>query len=227
VSTSDRAFDAVFFDWCGTIVEYPTKEDRFQPILQRLGRSHDAATVKKLACAFRSAEAHPDVIKADELCDLSAANHAETKLLICRHAGVDDELAVEIERSYGDLSTYRTYPEAVDVITKLHRNGIDIAIVSDFHVDLRPHFDSLGILDCIAGFVISHEVGVTKPHRRMFEAALAATTALAERCLMVGDNPGPDCGAANLGIATLILPLKRHPRPPLLECVVSLVLPSL
>jgi HAD superfamily hydrolase (TIGR01509 family) len=227
VTTPRRVFDAVLFDWCGTLVEYPTKEDRFRPILERLGRPHDADTVTKLATAVREAEPHPDVVVADGRCDLSAANHAATKLLLYELAGIDGELAAEIERSYGDLTTYRTYPEVVDVMTTLHRSGVEVAIVSDFHVDIRPHFDSLGILDCIAGFAISNEVGVTKPHKRMFDAALATITAKADRCLMVGDNPRADCGAAALGMATLILPFKRDPRPPLLERVVSLVLPSL
>jgi HAD superfamily hydrolase (TIGR01549 family) len=112
-------------------------------------------------------------------------------------------------------------------MTTLHRGGVEVAIVSDFHVDIRPHFDSLGILDCIAGFAISYEVGVTKPHKRMVDAALATITAKADQCLMVGDNPRADGGAAALGIATLILPLKRNSRPRVLERVVSLVLPAL
>jgi len=36
------------------------------------------------------------------------ANHAETKLLICELAGIDLELAHEIERSFGDIATYPT-----------------------------------------------------------------------------------------------------------------------
>ena len=41
-----------------------------------------------------------------------------------------------------------------------------------------------------------------------------------------GDNPEPDTGAAALGIATLIHPLQRDPRPPLLERVLALALPG-
>ncbi len=210
------------FDWCGTLVEYPTEEERFQPILERLGRPHDEGAVAQLAAAFRGAEQHRDVLRSDRRCDLSAANHADTKLLICRIAGIDEELAIEIERSFGDLDNYRTYPEVVDVISTLYRNGIKIAIVSDYHVDIRPYFDSLGILDLIAGFAISYEVGVTKPHRQMFDTALEALGVPAERCLMVGDNPQPDCGASTLGITTLILPLQRAPRPRLLDRVIAL-----
>lgn len=99
-----------------------------------------------------------------------------------------------------------------------------IAIVSDFHVDLRPHLNSLGLLDSIAGFALSCDVGATKAHPAMFEAALTAVDVPAKRCLMVGDNPKPDTGATALGITTLILPLQRAPRPPLLNRVLDLVL---
>jgi len=221
---SSGAFDAVLFDWCGTLVEYPLDEDRFRPILTRLGRPDDDGAVAGLVVAFQDAESHPAVIESDTRCDLSAANHAETKLLICELAGIDLELAHEIERSYGDLATYSTYPEVVDVVTSLAESGVKIAVVSDFHVDLRPHLDSLGLLDRIAGFALSCEVGATKPDPAMFEAALRMVDVPAERCLMVGDNPNPDTGAAALGMTTLILPLQRSPRPLLLNRVLDLVL---
>lgn len=41
---------------------------------------------------------------------------------------------------------------------------------------------------------------------------------------MVGDNPHPDSGGAPLGISTLLLPLQRASRPPLLDAVRVLVL---
>jgi len=180
--------------------------------------------VAELVATFHEAENHPTAIESDTRCDLSAANHAETKLLICELAGIDLELALEIERSFGDLATYLTYPEVVDVVTLLAKSGLKIAVVSDFHVDLRPHLDSLGLLDHITGFALSCEVGAIKPDRAMFEAALAMVDAPAERCLMVGDNPLPDTGAVALGMTTLILPLQRAPRPPLLNRVLDLAL---
>lgn len=223
---NQRSFDAVLFDWCGTLVEYPSKEDRFRPLLRRLGRPYDSASVAELVAAFRQAEQHPDAIESDKRCDLSAENHRATKLLICELAGIDQELAVEIERSYGDFGTYPTYPEVIDVITTLAHRGVQVAIVSDFHVDLRPHLDSLGLGHFISGFALSCEVGATKPDPSMFRVALEAVDVEPERCLMVGDNPTPDTGAAALGIATLILPLQRQSRPPLLERVLGLVFSS-
>ncbi len=225
-SAAERSFDAVLFDWCGTLVEYPLEEDRFRPILRRLGRPHDEAAVDELVAVYREAERHPDAIEADRRCDLSAEDHRCTKLLICELAGIDQEFAVELERSFGDFTTYPTYPEVVDVITALASRGVKAAIVSDFHIDLRPHLDSLGLINQLAGFAISCEVGITKPDPRMFQAALDLVGVSPERCLMVGDNPTPDTGAVALGITTLILPLQRAARPALLERVLSLVFPT-
>ena len=222
MTVTDRQFHAVLFDWCGTLVDYPTRAQRFARVLERLGHPHDRQSVVELAQAFATAQEHPDAIESDRHCDLSAANHEEAKLLVCKLAGIDDELAAAIEQSYGDLTTYRTYPEVVDVITTLHRHDIEIAIVSDFHVDLRPYFASLGILDYISGFAISYEVGAVKPDRRMFDAALNAITSPAHRCLMMGDNLGPDTGAAALGITTLIVPVERVDRPALVHRVTAL-----
>ena len=221
--TPQRSFDAVLFDWCGALVEYPLREDRFRPVLQRLGLPHDEDAVADLVAAIRAAEQHPTAIEADKRCDLSADDHRATKLLICELAGIDDELAIELERTYGDLATYSTYPEVVGVISALAADGVKIAIVSDFHVDLRPHLDSLGLLDLIACIALSCEVGFSKPHPKMFQAALDMVAVAPERCLMVGDNATPDAGASALGITTLILLLQRSPRPPLLKSVLSLV----
>lgn len=221
--TAGSRFDAVLFDWCGTLVEYPTRAERIRPVLECLGRPGTEDAVTDVVEAIARAEVHPDVVEAERRCDLSAADHAHAKLLCYRLAGLDDELAVAIEASYGDLGTYTSYPEVVPVIELLTDAGIAVVIVSDFHVDLRPHFAGLGVADRIGGYALSYEVGAVKPDARMFEAALTVSGAVPSRCLMVGDNPHPDGGAAALGIATLIMPLIRRARPPLLERVSALV----
>lgn len=216
----------MLFDWCGTLVEYPTTGDRFRRVLERMGRPHDDTSVVDLVAAYQRARRRPMAIESDRRCDLSVENHRETKLLICDTAGFDREFSVELEQSFADFDTYPTYPETVDVIRALAAGGVRIAIVSDFHVDLRPHLDSLGLSELISGFALSCEIGVTKPDPSMFRAALEMVDVAPDRCLMVGDNPAPDTGAAALGIATLILPVQRNPRPPLLERVLSMVLPD-
>ena len=219
-------FEGVLFDWCGTLVGYPSVETRVAQALVNLGREGAATEVERIATAIIAASELPEAIEADRRCDLSAEDHAATKALIFELAGLDGELAEALERGYGDLSTYEPYPEVVQTITTLVDAGVQVAIVSDFHVDLRPHFGQLGILDLIDGFAISYEVGAIKPDPKMFATALSLLGLAGNRCLMVGDNPHPDCGGAALGITTLILPVPVEPRPPLLDTVVDLVLPA-
>ena len=78
--------------------------------------------------------------------------------------------------------------------------------------------------DLISGFALSCEIGVAKPHPMMFQAALDMVAVSPERCLSQRQsNPRHRRLTSALGITTLILPLQRAPRPPLLERVLSLV----
>lgn len=216
-----RAYDAVLFDWCGTLVGYRWVEDRVAMALATLGR--DVVVAAELAERIRAVPADPELSAAEAGCDLSAEHHRRAKLARYERADLDEELAVALEATYGDLTTYDPYPEVPDVIVELTDGGCEVVIVSDFHVDLRPHFERLGVLDRIAGFAISCEVGATKPAPEMFEAALAHVDADPGRCLMVGDNPGPDTGAVALGITTLIVPFVGEGRPELIRQVPRLV----
>jgi hypothetical protein len=68
-SNLDRPFDAVLFDWCGTLVEYPLAEDPFRPALQRLGRPHDDQSITELVAAFEEADRHPAAVESDKHCE--------------------------------------------------------------------------------------------------------------------------------------------------------------
>ncbi len=89
---AERSFEAVLFDWCGTLVEYPLDEDRFRTVLQQLRRPHDEDSVTELVSAFQEAKQHPTAVESNTRCDLSAEDHRATKLLICELAGIDKSL---------------------------------------------------------------------------------------------------------------------------------------
>jgi putative hydrolase of the HAD superfamily len=60
-----------------------------------------------------------------------------------------------------------------------------------------------GILHYFSGIFISEEIGYSKPNPEIFNFALEKCSALAEKSLMVGDDPHTDIsGAETAGIKT-------------------------
>ncbi|MGE5175571.1 MAG: HAD family hydrolase [Hyphomicrobiales bacterium] len=101
----------------------------------------------------------------------------------------------------------RVDPEAVtgafhrDAVAAVERNGPvlerlarrhRLVAVSNFTGNLEPCLEELGILRHFDAVLDSARFGASKPDARIFEAALRAIDAGAERSWMVGDNPGAD-----------------------------------
>jgi len=58
----------------------------------------------------------------------------------------------------------------------------------------------------VDAFALSFEIGAQKPAAEIFSAVLGILDCTAEEILMVGDRSGPDGGAVEQGITTLLLP---------------------
>jgi hypothetical protein len=97
---------------------------------------------------------------------------------------------------------------------------VRIALISDFHLDLRPLLAHHGIADLFDAWVFSFEQGIQKPDPRMFTLALDALEVRPEHALMVGDRAsrwrrggGGDRNAdppASTGAARAPRPRDRH-----------------
>jgi HAD superfamily hydrolase (TIGR01549 family) len=98
------------------------------------------------------------------------------------------------------------------LLTELGRR-FELGVVSNFTGNLRPCLRELGIEECFSVVFDSGVVGVRKPDRRLFRAALDALGLPAEECWMVGDSPLSDIApAASLGCLTCWLaPPDRPP----------------
>ena len=202
-ATSGAAqFEAVLFDWRGTLVATPTLEGWVREAMRRLGRPAEEGPVAELVTLLDSADATLDGPGVD--CD--ADLHRRTYRTAFRDLGVDDELA---EALYAVESDPEHGPFAADAATTLHRlraAGLRLAVVSDIHVDIRPAFAAAGLAGLIDVFTLSFEQGVQKPDPRMFTRTLAALGVDAASSLMVGDRSRPDGAAVEAGLTTLLLP---------------------
>jgi HAD superfamily hydrolase (TIGR01549 family) len=101
--------------------------------------------------------------------------------------------------------------------------GVRIAVISDIHYHLEPHFDHYGLNEFVDGYALSFEHGVQKPDPRLFQIALEQLGVTAAETLMVGDRASRDGGAAAVGITTLILPPVANYTPRGLDVVLHLL----
>lgn len=166
---------------------------------ESIGRPATVGALAEAAAALEEAGDLPDI-------DASAERHREATLRVFARHGLDAELVEAVYGLDGDPANHPLYPDTAPVLREIHARGVGIALISDFHLDLRPVLAQHGIADLFDVWVLSFEHGIQKPDPRMFTLALDALDVRPEHALMVGDRASHDGGAAAAGIATLILP---------------------
>ena len=200
-----RAFDAVIFDWSGTLVHDPPLRDRVAAAGARLGRP-DSAETDRICAALTRHEHDPDITAAQGGADTSAAKYYAAETLHFSRAGLDDELAESLLHVDEYPGFRPLYPDALPTLRRLKELGCRITVLSDIHFDIRPLLKEQGAGDFIDDYVLSYEHGVQKPDPKSFELALARLELPAHRVLMVGDRSTHDGAAAECGMVTLLLP---------------------
>lgn len=126
-------------------------------------------------------------------------------------AGCDEPTAIEMSSSLdveylerlGRMSGL--VPGARELIDHLHESGYKIGVLSNGFTEVQySKLRSSGIAESIDLVVLSDDIGVNKPDRRLFDYAAKMAHTVAERCVMVGDNPATDIeGAAGAGWHTI------------------------
>lgn len=200
-------FHAVLLDWRGTLVVTGTEQDWVAEALCRIGRKADAGAVEEVLAAIDRAGGQ-DRLDGPGV-DSDAAVHRATYLGVFTDAGLDDELATSLYEVESDLGLNPFADDVAPVLRQLHDQGVQIAVVSDIHVDLRPVFTDAELADLVDVFTLSFEQGCQKPDPRMFTRTLTALGVEAHQALMVGDRSRPDGAAVEAGLTTLLLPPLR------------------
>jgi HAD superfamily hydrolase (TIGR01662 family) len=114
------------------------------------------------------------------------------------------DCAVELVREWERHENFFLYDDALPALDALRRHGLRIGLVSNGQRDLdefaRHH--GLDVDVCIGS--LAH--GRVKPHRSIFEAALAALETTPSEGAMVGDSLADDIeGARALGMRAILL----------------------
>lgn len=212
--------DGVLFDFSGTLFRLEEDESWFTDM--RIGDDEEIDGHFQAELMRRMTQPVGSVVTLDddgkhawERRDLDPAMHRAAYLAVLAASGVHRrEHAEMLYDKVIDASAWTPYPDTAQVVRALADRDIPVGIVSNIAFDLRPAFASLGIEDLVSSFVLSYEVGFTKPDPGIFRVALDRVGTAAERTLMVGDSEEADGGARALGMSFgLVEPLPTDRRP--------------
>ncbi len=153
--------------------------------------------------------------KVDRTIEGPSVNHLYSGLEIARRAWVATGLR-QTPRSLGAfLAVYRQSVRRgirrkgnlIRLFRSLHDRGYRIGVLSDgTAVEQMEQLFRLGLIEYVDALVTSEEVGVEKPHPRIYEEALSRLHAKPNETVMVGDDIWRDiAGAQKLGLLAILV----------------------
>jgi FMN phosphatase YigB (HAD superfamily) len=214
-------FEAVIFDWRGTLVTTLSEVEWVARSLAAIGRAAGSRDVRQVLDALQEANGEHNRLDSPGV-DSSAEVHRSTYFQVFAEAGLDEELSAALYAVESDHRNNLFATDTARTLNALHEHGIRLAVLSDIHFDVRPAFDDAGVDGLIDVFTLSYEHGCQKPDPALFVGTLAGLGTPAPRTLMVGDRSGPDGPAVEQGITTLLLPPLTSPEDHRLDLVTTL-----
>jgi putative hydrolase of the HAD superfamily len=193
---------AITFDVTGTLLHSPRLGELYAEVLTRHGipvpPSEAARLIRlvwqELACSATPGRdrfrAHPEGARGFWQRFLErVAEHLEAPLP-SRFA------AAELFHRFGSPEAWEVYPEVPGVLAALRDQGLRLGIISNWDERLPSLLDQLGLTPYFEAVVISSEIGVEKPDRRIFAEALTRLRVEPGAALHVGDSPLEDVEGA-------------------------------
>lgn len=116
----------------------------------------------------------------------------------------DDRIKAVTEDLVYNYDKYKFYKDAMEVIPELSKH-YKLAVVSDAWPSLENVFYKSGLRKYFLSFVVSSEIGVTKPDELMYRTALNELDVLPDEAVFIDDNIKNCEGACKLGIHSFTL----------------------
>lgn len=119
------------------------------------------------------------------------------------YADPQNRLAAHLNKYYLETLSQQTrlVPQAYEMLSDLQGKGYRLYILSNGFAEVQARKLQAGkIAQFFSRIVLSDEIGITKPDRRIFDHALQVTGGDAATTIMIGDNYDADImGAAHAG----------------------------
>lgn len=206
-------FDAVVFDYYGTLAEHDGGGVSVHAVLDELGYELPPALAREYWQDGLDGTEHDEHSQSR---DHYVAWQQRRLLSLLGDCGVPPHLhdhVVAALRAPGANGRMVAYPDAELVLAELRAAGVRTAICSNWDWDLHESLEQSGLVDTVDLVVSSAWVGARKPHRRIYEHTLDALGVAPERTLFVGDTWSCDvAGPTKLGMATAYVrrPHREH-----------------
>ncbi|WP_420823482.1 HAD family hydrolase [Streptomyces natalensis] len=223
--TTMTTFKGVLFDFSGTLLRIEPAESWLRAALDASGTAMADAEVARTAVALERAGALPggaspvelpaDLAELWEGRDRDAAHHRAVYTGLARQVPLPEpELYDALYDRHMTPDAWIPFPDAAEVLARLHGAGIRIGVLSNIGWDLRPVLRAHGLDRYVDHYVLSYEHGVQKPDPKIFALACEALGLPPDEVLMVGDDRRADGGATALGCGYLPvdhLPAEERP----------------
>jgi len=210
-STEEYRYNMVIFDVGGTLLGLHERAP-FQEFLASVGLPADDEHARNLhhrliaAIAARRDAAQGLGADGRELDEWWRGNFVQAR-------PDRSDLAEEMFRWLIQGRFDRPFDDTVPTLEALRKLGMPLAVISNFGTHLRGLLNKVDLLRYFEFVVVSAEVRLAKPDRRIFDLAVEQAGVPRHRLLYVGDHVGDDIeGAHGAGLdAVLIDRRDRHP----------------
>lgn len=229
---SRPALRVIFFDAAGTLFHLREPVgDTYARIAAKHGVTADPRALEK---AFRTAwkalpsPLHPEGMPpADDdrswwrevvwLTFVQATASRDASGAVDDGVDVFEPMFAEMYEHFANAEAWQLHEDTLPALEKLreHASGhgqpdgapLRLFVLSNFDCRLHPILEGLGIASFFEQVLLSSEVGASKPHARMFDAALAAAGNVpASQCLHIGDDEHCDfAGAQTAGMQAALV----------------------
>lgn len=227
----------MFLDVGETLVQVSGPGPVYAAVLARFGYRIGAAEIARaLGVLHRELDAVlPSPRTADHRISAELAQHRREALVqrLLAYCGVAPcdrpALQAALQASWTGGELFPLYPDVPAALAALRAAGYRLGIISNWEPRLPVLCQRLGIREHFDFLVVSECEGVVKPHRQLFERALALARVPPRAAVHVGDSYVEDIeGARAAGIAGVLIDRKGHGRVPYSPTIRSLAeLPGL